>query len=163
MKNRSRMSRFLLAAGVTAGMVVPLGIATVALSSPAYAAKAKKITCKTLSYSATTNTATVSKCSDPKNTGKSGTIPNASGLVTGGTLTITWHNGGTTVVTFPAPTVSSPGACPAGDTEYSLSGTVTGGTAPSVSSIPVGDTVTGNVCVTPTLGLSWLPPGLVFS
>lgn len=162
MKNRSRMSRFLITAGVMAGMVVPLGLATIAVSSPAYAKKAKKIKCKTLNLNATSGAVTIGKCSDPKNTGKSGTIPNAAVLASGGTAVISWANGGTSTVVFAAPVVSSPGACPAGDTEFSVSGSVTAGTPPSVNSIPVGDTVTGNACLTPAGALSWLPPGLVF-
>jgi hypothetical protein len=91
----------------------------------------------------TAGTISVGKCSPESKVDKAATGPGAE---TASGLTLTWSPSGQTTV-LSALSVSSPGqgGCPAGSTEYDVTGTVTGGTSTYTS---VGGTVSAHLCVT---------------
>lgn len=95
-------------------------------------------------------------CGDTKNTGGKGSF----GTVQDGTtFTITWNGTGTTVVgsvTYAG--VSSP-TCPAGDTEDSVSGDITGGTGAAAKSIKTGWTLKADYCYNSTSRKISIAPG----
>jgi hypothetical protein len=90
-------------------------------------------------------------CKDKRDTGGSGSIP-ASAL-TSGSGTITWANSTTTTITGSV-TTFHPGACPAGDTEYVWTGSVTASTSPSIA---VGSVFSASICESPSGSLELLP------
>jgi len=127
-------------------MVLPISAATFGFAS--MAAAASGVTCSKLAVSLTTGNATISGCTDPANTGKSGTIP-ISELAggTGSMGTITWHGTvGTTTITETAFNTITPDKCPTGYTEYEAQATVTGGTKTSLKSIKKKWTFQAFVC-----------------
>ena len=97
----------------------------------------------------TTTKLTISKCYNSAGVMVPGAIvsTNPAALEGGGALT--WTTGSQTVVQPLAPPngliVATPGACPAGETEYTANGTVIAGTTQSAT--PVGDKTSGSVCV----------------
>jgi hypothetical protein len=113
------MRRLLVAAATALALSVPVSVAVVGTSAPAWAASS--VSCGKL-----TGTITITKCTPKSSTNVSASAP-ASALTSGGTLT--WaSSGGTTTVSM---TVTSPGqgGCKKGYTEYDANGTVTGGTS----------------------------------
>ncbi len=106
------------AISVAAIMVLPISVATFGFAS--MAAATTGVTCTKLAVSLTTGNATLSGCTDPANTGKSGTIPIASLAGGAGSMgTITWHGTvGTTNITETAFNTITPDKCPTGYTEY---------------------------------------------
>jgi hypothetical protein len=150
---------------LTGALVLPMGLASLTMSAPAFG-KAKIPECSA-KLNLKTFLVTFSKCKDTANTGKGGSM-NASAIVAGGSATISWTSAppSSTTILWNAPVELAPGApgntCPKGDTEYKGSGVVTGGTAPAINSIPIGDTVTMNVCLKGTK-VTVLKPGILFS
>jgi hypothetical protein len=148
---------------LTGALVLPMGLASLTMSAPAFG-KAKIPECSA-KLNLKTFLVTFSKCKDTANTGKGGSM-NASAIEGGGSNVITWSNGSVTDVTWNPPVELAAGApgntCPAGDIEYKGSGTVTGGTAPAITSIPEGDTVTLNACLSPKGKVTFLKPGILF-
>jgi len=127
-------------------MVLPISVATFGFAS--MAAATTGVTCSKLAVSLTTGNATISGCTDPANTGKSGTIP-ISELAggTGSMGTITWHGTvGTTTITETAFNTITPDKCPTGYTEYEAQATVTGGSGTSLKSIKKKWTFQAFVC-----------------
>ncbi|MGB7052783.1 MAG: hypothetical protein WBG41_14550, partial [Acidimicrobiales bacterium] len=108
------MRRLILVAAAAATMAIPVTVAVVGSSSPAFASSS--LTCKKLAGNVNNNI-TLSKCSVPKadkNTYKTATAVSLD-LAEGGT--ITWHSSGATTV-INAPTLSTgPGTCKKGNTE----------------------------------------------
>jgi hypothetical protein len=145
-------------------MAAPLIAGSMLVAGPAFA-KAKIPECAA-KVNTTTLVVTFSKCKDTANTGKGGTM-NATAIVSGGTATANWSNGSSTTIAWNPPVMLAAGApgntCPAGDIEYEGTGTVTGGTPPAITSIPVGDTVTMNVCLSSKGKVKVLKPGILFS
>ncbi len=118
----------------TAGLAAALTFA-----APA-AAKTSGVTCKHISGSGTL--ASLTNCSGASHTGGSGTLPLSN------PSTIAWANGKTTTVSPFSQTLASPDesekySCPAGTTEYNLSGTVS---ADTTGVIPVGSTLSAEIC-----------------
>jgi len=126
-------------------MVLP--VAALTIGSASMAAAASGVTCSKLAVSLTTGNATLSGCTDPANTGKSGTIP-ISELAGGvGSMgTITWHGTGTTTITETAFNTITPDKCPTGYTEYEAEATITGGTGVALKSIKKKWTFQAFVC-----------------
>jgi hypothetical protein len=142
------MRRLILAVMVTGAMAVPMTAAAVSVGSPAWASSSVK--CAKLSGSATT-TATISSCT-PKNASYVSASGKASALESGGP--ITWSpSKKTTDLSKPSFKQVTPDKCPAGDSEYSIKGSVTGGTATYTKK---GNSVSALVCVTSTLSFSLL-------
>jgi hypothetical protein len=134
------------AIGVAAIMLLPVSAATFGFAS--MAAAASTVTCSKLAVSLTTGNATLSGCTDPANTGKSGTVP-ISELAGGvGSMgTITWHGTvGTTAITETAFNTITPDKCPTGYTEYEAVAKITGGTGTSAKSIKKGWTFQAFIC-----------------
>lgn len=150
---------------LTGALVLPMGLASLTVSAPAFA-KAKIPECSA-KVSIVTLVVTFSKCKDTANTGKGGSM-SAAAIEGGGTNTVSWSSAppSTTVIDWAPPVELAAGApgntCPKGDIEYKGSGVVTGGTAPAINSIPIGDTVTMNVCLKGTK-VTVLKPGILFS
>ena len=135
------------AAALTAAAVPFAGLALTA--GPAGAAKTKTITCTKM----TGNTAkklTLSGCNG--NTGTKSKPFSATLLAGGGT--ITWVNNKTT--TFAAPTLGAGTNCPAGDTDVTATGAVTGDT--TLSAKPIPGVYSGEVCINGS-GKASLPAG----
>jgi len=131
---------FLVVASVTA-MALPVSLAAVSLSTPAGAASG--VACKKLTGTATGNF-TVTKCTPKSKQNKKATGSSTS-LATG-SGTITWSpSHGTTTVSLSE--TQSGSSCPAGSTEYVVTGSVTGGTSTYTSA---GDAVSGDVCLSGT-------------
>jgi hypothetical protein len=125
----------------TAAMAISTSIVTVGLAGSASAAT--RTTCSTFTGNFVFAVASLTGCTDPANTGGSGT-PNLD-LVPPGTeagVMIAWLSGGTTTVTMTF--VQTTKGCPAGDTDYALSGKVTGSTGVGAS---VKGKLHGEVCV----------------
>jgi hypothetical protein len=147
------------AIGVVALMVLPMAAATLGFASMASAATAS-VTCSKLKVNLTSDIATLSGCTDPANTGKSGTLP--VGALAGGagsTGTITWNKTGTTNITETAFNTISPDKCPSGYTEYEAVAKITGGTGKAEKSIKKGWTFQAYVCVNLTTSAVELLPG----
>jgi len=134
------------AIGVVALMVLPVSVATVGFAS--MAAAASGVSCSKLVVSLTTGNGKLSGCTDPANTGKTGTFPIAT-LVSGvgSTGTITWNKTGTTNITVTTFGTVTPNACPTGYTEYEAMATITGGTGEAAKSIKKKWTFQAFVCV----------------
>jgi hypothetical protein len=139
------MRRFLVAITAMTVVALPASVAAVSLASPASAA-ASSVSCKKLSGNISGNV-TISKCKPKSKTNKSASAP-ATSLASGGT--ITWASSGqTTTVTL---SINQSGtACPKGDNEYIVTGSVTGGTSSYTKS---GDAVNGEACLTGSGNLS---------
>jgi hypothetical protein len=135
------MRRILLAA---AALAIPVSVATVGLSGGVAGAKAVKITCTTITGTAT-GTIVVSGCTGG-NTGGSSTALPAAALATGGT--ITWTSGSTTTIAAPALKGTSAKKCPvAGSTAETFKAVVTGDTGDGLKIPGKG---TGAVCIDPS-------------
>jgi len=91
---------------------------------------------------------TLSKCTDPANTGGSGKLVANIAKKTG---VVTWNKTGTSTFSLAYVTVTKDEkeakSCAKGTTEILFAGTVTGGTGNAVKSIPKGQKVTAEVCV----------------
>jgi hypothetical protein len=157
-----KLTKKLIVAGA---LVLPMGLASLTMSAPAFAGKPKVPECSA-KLNLTTFLVTFSKCKDTANTGKGGSM-SAATIASGGSNVITWSNGSVLDITWSAPTeiaANAPGNnCPKGDIEYEGSGVVTGGTAPAITSIPEGSTVTLNACLSPKGKVTFLKPGILFS
>jgi hypothetical protein len=140
--------------GVAALCLLPISVLTVGMSGVASASTG--VSCKVLSGNfATGTTGTISKCNDPANTGKSGTFPIAA--LGSGKGAITWAtNHGKTSLVSVVPTQISPGTCPAGDSEYQVTGTVKKSTGLAAKSILKGWKVNAFACIDATGNLSLL-------
>jgi hypothetical protein len=150
---RTRLVKVLL---VPAALMIPASAATLALSTNvASATTTKAVKCTTLSGQALA-TGSLTGCSDSANTGSSGTFPTQPS--SSGKATIKWASGGKTTATFNYTSAGS--ACPSGDTEEVITGTVTKNTG-AAKSIKIGP-IKGDVCVSSTLALS-LAPGTKFT
>jgi hypothetical protein len=148
------MRRLLLATTAVVAFAVPASLVlTAALPGTAGAATAP--TCKKLSGSVTGGSITITKCS-PKGkaykayktaTGQVSTLESGSG-------NISWNGGATTAVSVSF-TQASSSTCPKGDSEYTISGSVTGGSSGNTYTAS-GQTISAQVCVTSTLSFSLL-------
>jgi hypothetical protein len=157
------MRRFMRVAAVSVALALPTtAVLTLGISGTAGAkkvdpvptagshvvcAKVKlKIKSKTKKgKTTTTQSFKVSKCYDAAGSiaGASLSSPNATALEGGGPLT--WNTGQTTTLSAPGSLTTSQGSCPAGSTEYTDSGASV--TASTQSLTPVGDDVSGSVCI----------------
>jgi hypothetical protein len=107
---------------------------------------------------------TFSGCTDKKNTGASGTVPELAFGQTGTNSTITWAAGhGTTTISMTWTASSKDerekAACPSGTSESVGRGTVVGDTG-LASSIAVGGKVTIEVCLGTNVVLNMEPDKL---
>jgi hypothetical protein len=148
------------AIGVVALLVLPMTAATFGFASMASAATAS-VTCSKLKVNLTSDLATLSGCTDPANTGKSGTIPIGELAGGAGSMgTITWHGTvGTTTVTETEFATVAKDKCPTGYTEYEVKANITGGTGASLKSIKKGWTFEAFVCANLTTDQFELLPG----
>ena len=142
------MRRVLLVSAAAVSLSVPVSVALVGSSSPAFASSS--LTCTKISGSST-GTVTFKKCDVPsadKKTYKSGSISYSDLTSTGGNLT--WSSSGATT-TVSGPTVSSPGRglCNNYSTEEDITATVSGGTSVVTND---GDTLTADICVSRMTG-----------
>ncbi|MBV8462699.1 MAG: hypothetical protein JO368_05355 [Acidimicrobiales bacterium] len=120
------------------------------------AAAASTVTCKKFTGSIPLDTGSLAHCTDKANTGKSGTLSIGGNLVSG-VWRIDWATGtGSSFLKVTVTPVGGPGEpadeperynCPKGTTEDEIAGTVTDFTG-TASSIPIGDTVDAEVCIT---------------
>lgn len=148
------MRRLLMAAGIAATAAVPVSLATAGMASgPAGAAGSSSVTCAKLSGKDTGNV-TITKCTPKSKTNKKAT---ASALqLAGGSGTATWSPSGQTTTVTDTFTAASPNNCPTGQTEYTISGSVTGGTSTYTHT---GDTVSADVCLNSKTGAVTLLKG----
>ncbi len=115
-------------------------VAAVPLASTA-GATAAPASCAALSGTLT-GTATLSKCTDPANTGGSGKLViNVKTLVG----TVTWNKTGTTTIklTYTVPKVNK---CAKPTIEVVLGGSVTGGKGAALKSIPAKSKISATAC-----------------
>ncbi len=132
------MRRVVLVVACVTAVSLPVSLAAVSLSTPAGAASG--VACKKLSGSIS-GSFTVTKCT-PKSSKNKKATGMSSSLATG-SGTITWSpSHGTTTVTLSE--TQSGTSCPAGSSEYMVTGSVTGGTSTYTSS---GDAISGDVCL----------------
>jgi hypothetical protein len=140
-------------------LVVPASATAWVVAGPASAAVPAK--CSVLKATLK-GTGTVSKCTDPANTGGSGKLVANIALKTG---KVTWNKTGTSTFSLAYTTVKKDEkeakACPKGTTEILFSGKVTGGTGKAIKSIPKGQKVSAEVCVSKTTVT--LEPGTVIT
>jgi hypothetical protein len=129
---------------VVALMSLPLAALTVGWSGVAGAATG--VACSKITGGIAGTTGTLSGCTDTANTGGKGTFPISA--LTGGSGSITWNGTGTTALSGVTATAVTPNKCPSGDTEYKVSGNVSGGTGKALKSIKKGWTLSAYVCVT---------------
>lgn len=145
------MRRLLLATTAVVAFAIPASFAAMA-AMPGTAGAATAPTCKKLSGSVTGGSITITKCS-PKNksyktaTGSVSTLESGSG-------NISWNGGATTAVSVTF-TQDASSTCPKGDSEYSISGSVTGGSSGNTYTAS-GQSISAQVCVTSTLSFSLL-------
>jgi hypothetical protein len=134
---------------------VSVGWTGVAGASTRVATATTGVACSKISGGIGGTTGKLSGCSDSANTGGSGTFPIAA--LTGGSGSITWHGTvGTTALSGVTATATTTNKCPTGDTEYEVSGKVSGGTGKSLKSIKKGWTLQAFVCVTASGNFSLL-------
>jgi hypothetical protein len=138
-------------------VAVPASLAAWAVSGAG--AASAPATCAVLNATLT-GTGSVSKCTDPANTGGSGKIVANVAKKTG---KVTWNKTGTSTFSLTYSTVKTDEketkSCPKGTTEILFNGKVTGGTGAAIKSIPKGQAVTAEVCVSKTAVT--LEPGTV--
>ncbi len=150
-----RMARLLTAAA----LVVPAAMATWVVAGPASAGA--PATCAVLNATVK-GTGTVSKCTDPANTGGSGKIVFNIVKLTG---TVTWSKTGTSTMKIAyktqKPDEKETKVCPKGTTEVNVTGSITGGTGAAIKSIPKGQKVSAEICFSKTTVT--LEPGTVFT
>jgi hypothetical protein len=126
-------------------VALPVSALTVGLTA-SVAGAAAGVSCTKLS-GGISGTGTVSGCNDTANTGGSGTFK-GSALATG-KGTITWKGTGTTTLTTVKASKVTANKCTVkGDTEYKVTGNVSGGTGKAVKSIPKGWKLAALACVT---------------
>jgi hypothetical protein len=134
------MRRLLLASTAVVTLAVPAGF-VIAATSPSTAWASSGVTCKSLKGTIT-GSFTVSKCTPKSKTNKSATGESTS--LAGGSGTLTWSkSGGTTDVSLTINQIT-PSTCKKGADEYSVTGSVTGGTSTYTAS---GDAVSGDACI----------------
>jgi hypothetical protein len=141
---------------VGALMVLPVSALSIAAAGPAFAAKTG-VKCTAIKGKITGKNATISGCTDTKNTGGSGKAPISA--LAAGSGTVTWTGTGTTTLGNGTFTQVSPDACASGSTEYEAQLTVTGGTGAAAKSILTGWTVQAFICVNGTNGKITILPG----
>ena len=150
------MRRWILAAAM---LTFPIG-GTLVLSGTASAASpATGVSCSKLGGSVSSTGAVKGKlsgCTDPANTGGSGTFKSQMGSTTG---TVKWNGTGTTTATGITDTTVSPSTCPSSDTEVEVTGTISGGTGAAAKSIKKGWTFQAFICANPVTGAISLAPG----
>jgi Flp pilus assembly protein TadG len=137
-----------------------LGAMTAEWSSMAAAASGVSCTKLSANYDKAGN-GTVSGCSDAANTGGMGTFPNSSAAGEEGT--ITWADGkGSTTIEANSSTVTTNNCpSPSTQTEFEVTGAVTGGTGAARRSIKKGWTLQEFVCLKGS-GKITLAPGTTF-
>src|ERR1700722_16433201 len=130
---------------VMALCALPISVVTVGFVGPASASTpaTTNIVCKALAGNIAT-TGTLSKCSDKANTGSKGTFSSSS--LTTGSGTITWNGTGSTKVTGVTATANGGTACPAGDTEYAVTGKTGASKGAAAKSIAKGSKLNALVC-----------------
>jgi len=149
------MRRLLLASTAVITFAVPASLAVTAAAPGTAGAASAAPTCKKLTGSVTSNDITITKCS-PKGkadkpyktaTGSVTTLENGSG-------NITWNGGATTAVSVQF-TEASTDDCPGSDSEYTITGSVTGGSTGNTYTAS-GQTISADVCVTGSLSFTLL-------
>jgi len=146
------MRKLILATSLTAVTTLSLGVAWTATASAS-----SSVACSKLKANADKAKGTISGCTDTANTGGKGTFPVAA--LASGSGTITWNKTGTTKVDNGTFATVSPSACPTGDTEYSATGDVSGGTGKAKKSIKKGWTYEADVCLNSSTGAITLVKG----
>jgi hypothetical protein len=140
-------------------LVVPASLGTWAVAGPASAAAPANCAGLTATLK---GVGTVTKCTDPANTGGSGKIVFNITKLTG---TVTWNKTGTSTMKIAYSTVKKDEkeakVCPKGTTELLITGSITGGTGKAIKSIPKGQKVSAEVCTSKTSVT--LEPGSVFT
>lgn len=139
--------------GVVALCALPISVLSVSLAGTASAASPATagVICKKLHANFLTGgTGKIAKCSDTANTGGKGKFPVAS--LMSGSGTITWNGTGTTTLTGIVATSVTPDTCPVAadgtqESEFTVTGNVTGGTGKAKKSIKAGWTLASTVCV----------------
>jgi hypothetical protein len=132
---------------------LPLSVLSVSLAGSASASSPATggVSCSKLAANFLTGTTgTLSKCTDTANTGGKGKFPIAA--LTSGSGTITWNKTGTTTLTGVTATQVTNDTCPVAadgtqETEFTVTGNVTGGTGAAKKSIKKGWTIAATVCV----------------
>jgi hypothetical protein len=132
---------------IVAICALPASAVAIGFSGTASAAQkaTPEVTCKKLSWNIGGGNGTLTKCSDPANTGKKGTFPVSA--LTSGSGTITWAGTGTTKVTGVTGTPNGGTLCAAGSTEYAVSGTTGASTGKAKDSIKKKEPIAALVCV----------------
>ena len=145
---------------LAAAMLLPVGLAAAPAGAVVATPQCGALTTKTVK---SVITATVSKCTPTTATGGTGSgkftsNPNKSGTLL---ITLTWATKhGTTKATVKFATVATLGKCAKTSTaRITLTGTVTGGTAPALTTIKKAQKITGSVCIGKTSDT--LEPGTV--
>jgi hypothetical protein len=146
------MRKLILATSLAALTTLGAGVAWTATASAA-----SGVACTKLTANVNKSKGTISGCSDTANTGGKGTFSLTT--LASGSGTVTWNKTGTTKVDKGTFTTVSPSACPTGDTEYSATGDVSGGTGKAVKSIKKGWTYQAFVCLNPSTGAITLVKG----
>jgi hypothetical protein len=140
-------------------LVVPASLT--AWAAAGVASAAAPATCAGLT-SNLTGVGSLSKCTDPANTGGSGKIVANIGKKT---AVVTWNKTGTSTFSLAYVSVTKDEkeakGCAKGTTEILFAGAVSGGTGSAVKSIPKGQKVTSEVCVGKTSVT--LEPGTVIT
>ena len=129
-------------------LVVPASLT--AWAAPGVASAAAPAMCAGLTANLT-GVGSLSKCTDSANTGGSGKL--VANLAKK-TAVVTWNKTGTSTFSLVYVTVTKDEkeikGCAKGTTEILFSGSVTGGTGAAIKSIPKGQKVTAEVCVSKT-------------
>jgi hypothetical protein len=148
------MRRLLLATTAVVAFAVPTSLAAMA-ALPGTAGAATAPTCKKLSGSVTGGTITITSCKPKGKADKAyKTATGAVSTLESGSGNLTWNGGATTGVTVSF-TQDSTSTCPKGDSEYSISGSVSGGSSGNTYTA-TGQSISAQVCVTSTLSFSLL-------
>jgi hypothetical protein len=139
------MRRILAVAIIASAISVPATVATLGMAS-GQAFATSSVSCTGLKGTAT-GTITISKCSPSGGKGYKTASGASASLATGGN--ITWKSSGATT-TIGDTSVSSPGqgSCAKKDTQYDYTGTVTAASTSGTGIPKVGDSVSGDVCLT---------------
>jgi hypothetical protein len=139
------MRRILAVAIIASAISVPATVATLGMAS-GQAFASSSVSCTGLKGSAT-GTITISKCSPSGGKGYKSASGTGAELATGGN--ITWKSSGaTTTIGDASFNDEGQGSCKKNDTEYSYTGQVTGASTTGTGIPAVGDTVSGDVCLT---------------
>jgi len=139
---RTQLAKVVL---VSAALMLPASIATVAFTGGVAAAASDSAACSKLSgtVSGTSATGALTKCTDTAATDAKGTF---SGSVSTTTGTIAWANGAKTTMTI-SYSIEGQGSCTSSnDDEIIVTGTVKKSTGKAKSSIKKGQPVSADIC-----------------